>query len=212
MKYIAKQLMMTVLLLMTATTLWATGTVTVVKKLNGTTNSSAGTVEQLISNGTCTLTVTPAEGNYITVANITAERVISGGSAQAPRRAGGEPGMDNNIAVTAVGSTADPSGVTRYSFAMPEDPYNVEVVADFQQRTDISTGSLTIDPVSYVYDGSEREPEVTLTMNGSTINASNYSLEYTNNINAGTATVTLTGLKTYTGTKTGTFTITKAKW
>ena len=210
MKYIAKQLMMTVLLLMTATTLWATGTVTVVKKLNGTTNSSAGTVEQLISNGTCTLTVTPAEGNYITVANITAERVILGGSAQAPRRAGGEPGMDNNIAVTAVGSTADPSGVTRYSFAMPEDPYNVEVVADFQQRTDISAGSLTIDPVSYVYDGSEREPEVTLTMNGSTINASNYSLEYTNNINAGTATVTLTGLKTYTGTKTGTFTITKA--
>ncbi len=210
MKYIAKQLMMMVLLMMTATTVWAAGTVTVVKKLNGTTNSSAGTVEQLISNGTCTLTVTPADGNYITVANITAERVVTGGSAQAPRRAGGEPSMDNNITVTAVGSTTDPSGVTRYSFAMPEDPYNVEVVADFQQRTDISTGSLTIDPTSYVYNGSEREPDVTLTLNGSTINASNYSLEYTNNINAGTATVTLTGLKTYTGTKTGTFTITKA--
>ena len=117
MKYIAKQLMMMVLLMTTATTVWAAGTVTVVKKLNGTTNSSAGTVEQLISNGTCTLTVTPADGNYITVANITAERVVTGGSAQAPRRAGGEPSMDNNITVTAVGSTTDPSGVTRYSFA-----------------------------------------------------------------------------------------------
>ena len=210
MRYFAKQMMMMALLLMTATTVWATGTVSVIKKLNGTTNSNAGTVTYGITNGICTLTVTPTEGNYITVANITAERVVSGGSAQAPRRAGGEPSMDNNITVTAANSTADPSGVTKYTFAMPEDPYNVEVVADFQQRTDISTGSLTIDPTSYVYNGSEREPDVTLTLNGSTINASNYSLEYTNNINAGTATVTLTGLKTFTGTKTGTFTITKA--
>ena len=41
MKYIAKQLMMTALLLMTATTLWAAGSITVVKKLNGTANTPA---------------------------------------------------------------------------------------------------------------------------------------------------------------------------
>ena len=207
MKYIAKQLMMTALLLMTATTLWAAGSVTVVKKLNGTANSSAGNVEYSITNGICTLTVTPASGNYITVANITAERTVSGGIAQSPRRA---PNMDNGISVSATNASADPSGITTYTLVMPDAEYDVEVVADFQSRKDISGGTLVLTPTTYTYKSEEKKPAVTLTLSGSTISSDNYTVEYSNNTNAGTATVTVTGLKTYMGTKTGTFTIEKA--
>ena len=105
MRYSMNKTIMTVVLLLSATMAWAGGEVSIVKKLNGSTNSNAGTVTSSVSNGKCTLTVTPANGNYITVDFITAERTISGAIAQAPRRA---PGMDNDIEVSATSASADP--------------------------------------------------------------------------------------------------------
>lgn len=65
---------------------------------------------------------------------------------------------------------------------------------------------------SYVYDGSEKKPTVTVTYSNTTVPSSEYTVSYTNNINAGTATVTLTdkegGNFNIHGSKT--FTITKA--
>ena len=72
--------------------------------------------------------------------------------------------------------------------------------------------SFTLSASSYVYDGSEKKPTVTVTYSNTTVSSSEYTVSYTNNINAGTATVTLTdkegGNFNIHGSKT--FTITKA--
>ena len=209
MRYSIKQLVMTVALLLSTTMAWAASEVTIIQKLNGSTSSSAGTVTQSISGGKCTLTVTPAEGNYITVDFITAERTVSGGIAQAPRRR--TPGMDNNITVTAESSSADPSGVTKYTFDMPGADYDVEVVADFQKRTSISGAVITLTETSFTYTGQEKTPAIqSVVVSGKSLSTNEYSVEYSNNTNAGKGTVTVTGLRTYNGTATADFTIGKA--
>ena len=53
-------------------------------------------------------------------------------------------------------------------------------------------------------------PVPVVTLNGSVISSSNYDISYSNNTNAGTATVTVTGKGDYSGTASGTFTISKA--
>lgn len=63
---------------------------------------------------------------------------------------------------------------------------------------------------SYTYNGKAQTPGVTVTLGGKTLTANDYTVAYTNNINAGTATITVTGKNSYTGTATGTFKITKA--
>ena len=210
MRYIANKFVLTVVMLLSATMMWAadevTEDVTIVKKLNGTTNSGAGTVTSAISNGKCTLTVTPASGNYITVDYITAERVVSGGVAQAPRRRA--VGMDNNIVVSAVSSSADPSGETKYTFDMPGADYKVEVVANFQSRTSISGATITLAQTTFTYDGEAKTPAIqSVVVGGKTLATNDYSFEYSNNINVGKATVSLTGQRTYMGSATAEFTI-----
>ena len=62
---------------------------------------------------------------------------------------------------------------------------------------------------SYVYDGNEKKPGVSEVKVGSTvIPASNYTVSYADNVNAGTATVTVTGKGNCSGTATATFPIT----
>ena len=73
----------------------------------------------------------------------------------------------------------------------------------------------TLDTTSYVYDGQAKEPTVTATdMNGdkNIISPQDYAVAYTNNIHAGTATVTITATEegNYSGSVTKTFEITKA--
>ena len=203
---------MVVASLLMATSVRAAGTVTVVEKLNGTVNAAAGAVESSIAqdNNVCTLTVTPADGNYVTVANITVERIIDAGMAQAPRRA---PEMSNMLTVTAETPTADPSGVTTYTFDMPaSQDYDVEVTVDFQSRTSIETATITLAQTSYTFTGEACEPAVSSVVlnNSTTLTTADYSVSYENNTDAGTATVKVTGLRTYTGEATTTFTINKA--
>ena len=88
--------------------------------------------------------------------------------------------------------------------------------------SEISSVNVTIAPreittfalsaSSFAYDGTEKKPAVTVTYNNTTVPSSEYTVSYTNNKNAGTATVTLTdkeggnfkinGSKTFTITKT----------
>ena len=70
---------------------------------------------------------------------------------------------------------------------------------------------LTLNPTEYVYDGTEKKPAVTV-KNGETVlvEGTDYTLAYTNNVNAGTAKVTATGKGNYACTKTAEFTIKKA--
>ena len=75
----------------------------------------------------------------------------------------------------------------------------------------ISNCSISISPTSYTYDGTAKTPNVTV-KDGSTQLAlgTHYSVSYTNNINAGKATVKVSGINNYTGTKSIQFTINKA--
>jgi hypothetical protein len=73
--------------------------------------------------------------------------------------------------------------------------------------------TVKLGTTSYTYSGSENKPSVTVTYNGTAKPAlgTDYTVAYTDNINAGTATVTVTGIGTnYTGSKTVTFAIKQA--
>ncbi|MDO4322262.1 MAG: leucine-rich repeat protein [Lachnospiraceae bacterium] len=63
---------------------------------------------------------------------------------------------------------------------------------------------------SYVYTGSEITPEISVTNNGIPVSADNYTVSYKNNIEAGIATVTVTGKGILTGTAAVNFAITAA--
>ena len=70
---------------------------------------------------------------------------------------------------------------------------------------------LTLDPTEYIYDGTAKTPAVTV-KDGETVlvEDTDYELAFTNNVNAGTATVTATGKGNYSGTASTTFAINKA--
>ena len=206
---LTKKIVALVAVLMTTASVLASE-VTVITMLNGVANSNVGTVKHSEANGVCTLTVTPASGYYIDI--ITAEKIVDAGMAQAPRRRT-TPGMDNYLQVSGPQSPFDPSGETTWTFIMPEDEsYSVEVIANFKARTSIASATLnlTLPEGGYVFDGEAKKPAVTVTLGGSTLASSNYTVDYSDNINAGTATVTVTGKNTYIGSATKNFTISKA--
>ncbi len=76
----------------------------------------------------------------------------------------------------------------------------------------INTATVTCQPISSEYDGTAKEPGVTVTLNSKPLNPNvDYgNVTYSNNTNKGTATVTVTGTGNYTGTATGNFTINPA--
>ena len=79
------------------------------------------------------------------------------------------------------------------------------VIADSPHRIDKAV--IELEPSPFFEDGQEKRPAVTVTLDGKTLTASNYTVTYSDNIKAGTATVTITGKGNYQGTLSRTFTI-----
>ncbi len=78
--------------------------------------------------------------------------------------------------------------------------------------TNLSTADVKLSAASFTYNGKAITPSVTVTCNGKVLtNGTDYSVAYTNNINAGTSRVTITGIGAYSGVKTVTFRIKRAK-
>lgn len=76
----------------------------------------------------------------------------------------------------------------------------------------ISTANVTLSSSTYEYSGQAQKPNVTVVQDGkSLVNGVDYNVSYKNNKNIGTATVTVTGIGTYAGTVSKTFTINPAK-
>lgn len=70
----------------------------------------------------------------------------------------------------------------------------------------------TIDDIpDQVYTGNPLTPTVTLRENGTALGGGDYKVEYDNNVNDGTANITITGQGNYTGTRTAEFEITRAE-
>lgn len=73
----------------------------------------------------------------------------------------------------------------------------------------ISKASIALSKTSYTYDGKPKEPAVTVTLNQKNLTEkTDYTVSYSNQIKAGTATVTITGTGNYMGTATKNYTIT----
>lgn len=90
--------------------------------------------------------------------------------------------------------------------------YTGTVTKSFEiAKADISSAEITYDAGPYGYTGKEWKPEVAVSFNVAALTAdTDYTVSYENNINAGTATVTVTGKGNFTGTASKTFTINKA--
>ncbi len=79
--------------------------------------------------------------------------------------------------------------------------------------TDLAAATVKLAKSTYTYSGTAYTPAVTVTVpDGGTgtvtlVEDTDYTVDYTDNINAGTATVTLSGINSYTGTAQKNFTI-----
>ncbi len=118
--------------------------------------------------------------------------------------------------------TGTPVDVGAYTFAINvigDDTYMQTDVDDVSRAYTIvpkdigdSDVIITLDPTEFVYDGKEKVPTVTVEYgNIQLVQGTDYTAVYTDNINAGTAAVTVTGKGNYTGTASENFTINKAQ-
>ena len=96
----------------------------------------------------------------------------------------------------------------RTTAGSPQVTKKVTITQAARVRTDISAAVVTA--ANQTYSGSALTPTPTVVLNGTTIPSSGYDVTYSNNTNAGSATITVTGKGDYTGTATGTFTINQA--
>lgn len=88
----------------------------------------------------------------------------------------------------------------------------VVMAEDTQSDTETSITNATINGAfsGLVYNGTEQKPAYTVTLSGNTlVKDKDYAEEWTNNINAGTATLKITGIGSYKDSLTKTFPIAK---
>ena len=74
-----------------------------------------------------------------------------------------------------------------------EDSTPVSIEVTISKKT-VSKPTITLSASSFVYNGKAQEPTVTVKDGESEIPASQYTVSYSNNVNVGTATVTVTGI------------------
>ena len=76
----------------------------------------------------------------------------------------------------------------------------------------LNSDEVTLSNTVYTYNGSAKTPDVTVTDGTTTlVKDTDYTVSYSSNVNAGTATVTVTGIGNYKNTVNKTFTINKAQ-
>ena len=121
-----------------------------------------------------------------------------------------------SLGVTASTAAVKGSDVGAYPIKLSGDManpnYNVTLGKDGTYTiaaADISAAKVELAQTSFVYDGSAKEPAMTsVTLGGKTLAAgTDYDVSYKDNVEAGTATVTVTGKGNYAGVATATFTI-----
>ena len=173
--------------------------------VNGTGTVTANKTKA-IPGETVRITVKPNAGYYIERSNITVEKTIGGGQAQAPGIKAEGPTVGSFVDVEGDPiNSVDEENV--YTFAMPESPYGAKISAEFQQCTAITSVDAIADQT---YTGEAITPAVVVKAGDTTLGESDYTVEYSNNTAVGQATVTVTGKGKYTGTITANFNIVKA--
>ena len=185
--------------------------ITVVIQLDGTTvTTGGGAVSVNVSGNSAELTVTPAEGNYFETTDLTVMKHTVADIAQSRRRsAPAAPDYDETVSISAdAGNTL--TGASKFTFALDDDENILyRVTADFHARTSIATATVTVAAGPYTYNGTPHKPGVTVQLGTTTLDgSSDYTVDYADNTDAGTASVIVTGIGKYIGTNnTATFAI-----
>ena len=167
-------------------------------KVNGTEVAVNGTST---ATGTVTLLIEDKSGeDYLLTDASVAIKTYTTEAAQGRTRSGATPNYLGTIT-----ATPDANQKGKYTFAMPDNSLNVEVTINVTAKQVALTG------VPATYTGSAITPGVQI--GGITAGSGDFSMECTNNINAGTntASATITGAGNYWGTVTKTFTINPSK-
>jgi methionine-rich copper-binding protein CopC len=170
-------------------------------------NTAAGTAMVTISDkegGNYTVSGTAHFSIITAVAGVTLPTAISGliynGSAQELIIAGSTVGgtmeysLDNKNYSTKVPSGTD-AGMYNVFFRIIGDENHasmdpVLMVVTINAKS-LSSPMIVLDPATVVYTGTAREPKVTVKDGDVVVPASEYTVSYSNNINVGTATVTI---------------------
>ncbi len=102
---------------------------------------------------------------------------------------------------------------TAYAMIRGIGDYSNTALVPFTITTaDIADGGKITNTIQdYTYDGTAKKPAVTVMYTGTTFKKNvDYTVSYSNNVNAGTATITIKGKRNFHGSFTQTFTIKKA--
>lgn len=118
---------------------------------------------------------------------------------------------DENIASVADGKiVANSLGTVALTATVPALNKSTSVTVTVNPRS-IADAQVTLSESRYDYDGTAKEPQVTVTLDGALLQVgTDYDITYNNNTNHGTATVTITGKGNYCGTVSEKFTINEA--
>lgn len=197
-----KILSIVALLLVAVSGAWADSRVAIAQMQNGNI-----TVGEVAASGTVnvTLTVTPADGYYITADDIIVTKTTS--QAMAPRRT---PGYTDKIAF--ISASVDLTGKGTYTFALPEG-YGAYVEATFTERLTLT--EVTLEKTELTYDFANPKPQTVgikgVKAGNVEVPADSYAVEGNTQTDPGEYTVTVTGLGHYKGTATAKFTIVEAQ-
>ena len=187
-----------VMMLFVSMTASAQSTVKVMTITNGTVSvdkTSASKNEQV------TVTVTPSDGYYFQKENLEVVKTVN----PSLTRTRGDIPVAGEISIS--GSDPVDLSVSRtYTFTVPDDGYELQVSATFTARTSITDDMVTLSATDFTYTGSDQKP--TVSVNGLT-EGTDYTVTFaeTSWVNAGTYSVSVSGISMYKGTITKTFTI-----
>ena len=118
-----------------------------------------------------------------------------------------EPVYENHVFLGWCTDPENPEGSIVTS-AVSERNTHINVYAAWKEILDISRASVAGVSLSYGYSGKAYTPSVTVKVDGTTLTPeTDYDITYENNINPGTAKITITGKGNYTGTRIKTFEI-----
>ena len=172
------------------------------------------TIESTINKAAITISgITAQDKEYdgTTAATLGYDQVVYGGIVSG-----------DNLTITAVGEFADADTGTEKTVNISQLTLGGTSIANYQlaesgqQTTATATitprsieGAILSDIAAQPYTGEPLTPAVSVTLDGTTLTAgTDYRVTYANNVNAGEATLTVTGIGNYQGSVQKTFTIT----
>ena len=193
-------------------------------------NTDAGTAKVTITgkggySGSVTKEFTIQKANQTLSASISASSILVGGTAQITASA--KTGMSYSSSDTKVAAVSASGVVTAKAVGTATITVTAKASKNYNEASKnvtvtvteksvpvtkkLSACKVTLAKTSYTYDGKAKKPAVTVKDGSTTLtNGKDYEVAYANNINAGTARVTITGEGNYTGTVTMNVVIKKA--